>query len=161
MGGRELEKRTWLHFGITRPKKRIFFFFSREEDGKMSCWPSLHSDRSSVWEAVPILGSKQHKVLNLSLVCLSMLGDSLSERKRPGALGQWYGLWRHLKREWLAEVLLVYLVSADRVSQWLWGAPWTLPSALPWPWPPYPAPGSPAISSGSQKTSSTFQGGKF
>ena len=44
MGGRELEKRTWLHFDITRPKKKGFFFFFREEDGKMSCRPSLHSD---------------------------------------------------------------------------------------------------------------------
>ena len=29
MGGRELEKRTWLHFGITRPNKKDFFFFQR------------------------------------------------------------------------------------------------------------------------------------
>ena len=42
-------------------------------------------------EAVPILGSKQHKVLNLGLAHLSVLGPSLPEGERPGALGQQCG----------------------------------------------------------------------
>lgn len=121
---------------------------SEEKTGKPAI-DLLHAVMEGCWgEATPILGSKQHKVLNLGLAHLSVLGASLPDGKRPGALGQRWGWWRHLRRERLAWGS-VGLFCVSRVSRWSWGAPWAFLSALPWPWPPHPPAGSPALGPGS------------
>lgn len=97
MGGRELEKRTWLHFGITRPKKEkgVLFCFGFFSEKKMERWaadPPCTVMEGCWREAVPFLGSKQHKVLNLGLVCLSMLGrlSSWKEETRSSRPVVWF-----------------------------------------------------------------------
>lgn len=152
---RSLQRNGWKqpgelvsHTSVKPSQKKKKKQFQRRRQGDQLLTFSVQWWRDAGERLTPILGSKQHKVLNLGLAHLSVLGASLPDGKRPGALGQRWGWWRHLKRERLGWAS-VGLFCVSRVSQWSWGAPWAFLSALPWPWPPHPPAGSPALGPGS------------